>query len=92
MRYRNNETKRTADGKLVYRSKFYKPIPLKDDDIYIMTQQGDRLDSIAHKFYGDSRYWWILAAANNIHNAPLGIESGLVLRVPKNPVEVLNLI
>jgi hypothetical protein len=92
MRYKRNPTKTTPDGKLVYRSKFYKPIPLKDDDIYIVTQDGDRLDSISHQFYGDSRFWWVIAAVNNIHTAPLGIEPGLVLRIPKNHIEVLNII
>jgi phage tail protein X len=92
MRYNTNETKKTPDGKTVYRSRFYKPIPMRDDDLYIVTQTGDRLDSIAYKFYGDSRLWWIIASANNIHNAPTGIEDGLILRLPMNYIELSNTI
>lgn len=28
--------------------------------------QSDRLDTLAGELYGDSRYWWVLAAASNI--------------------------
>jgi hypothetical protein len=92
MRYTNNETKKTPDGRTVYRSRFYNPIPLRDDDIYIVTQTGDRLDSISYRFYGNPKFWWIIAAANNIHTAPIGIEDGLILRVPRNYLEIVNTI
>jgi nucleoid-associated protein YgaU len=29
-------------------------------------QEGDRLDVLAGKFYGDSTLWWIIAAASGI--------------------------
>lgn len=32
----------------------------------IVMTQSDRLDSLAGELYGDSRYWWVLAAASNI--------------------------
>ena len=43
-RYQNNQTKKTPDGKTVYKSKRLKKIPLKNNDIYVATQTGDRLD------------------------------------------------
>ena len=43
-RYLNNDTKKSADGKTVYKSKRLKKIPLNNDDIYVATQTGDRLD------------------------------------------------
>ena len=33
-RYDNNETKKLGDGRVVYRSKIYPEIPLRDDDKY----------------------------------------------------------
>ncbi len=30
------------------------------------TKEGERLDQIAGKFYGDGRYWWVIASASNI--------------------------
>ena len=29
---------------------------------------GDRLDTIAQKYYNDSTLWWIIAIANKVHN------------------------
>ncbi len=92
MRYDRNETKKTPDGRTVYRSRFYNPIPMRDDDLYVVTQTGDRLDAIAYRFYGDPKLWWIIASANNIHTAPTGIEDGLILRLPANYIELSNTI
>ena len=81
-RYSNNLTKKTSDGRIVYRPKIYPNIPLRDDDIYVATETGDRLDSLAYTFYKDSNLWWIIAAANKIHNAPIGFPDGTILRIP----------
>lgn len=32
----------------------------------IEVQDGERLDHIAHRFYGDGQLWWVIAAASNI--------------------------
>mgnify|MGYP000085230497 CR=1 FL=1 len=89
-RYENNETKNTIDGRLVYRSKIYPNIPLSDDDIYVATETGDRLDTLAYQYYKDSSLWWIIASANNIHNAPFGLKDGTILRIPQNYIQIIN--
>ena len=89
-RYENNEIKNTNDGRRVYRSKIYPNIPLRDDDIYVATETGDRLDTLAYQYYQDSSLWWIIAAANNIHNAPFGLEDGTILRIPQNYIQILS--
>jgi phage tail protein X len=89
-RYQNNQTKVTNDGRKVYRSKIYPNIPLRDDDIYVASETGDRLDTIAYEYYGDASLWWIIAAANNIHNAPFGLTDGTILRIPQNFIEINN--
>ena len=89
-RYENNEVKNTNDGRRVYRSKIYPNIPLRDDDIYVATETGDRLDTLAYQYYQDSSLWWIIAAANNIHNAPFGLEDGTILRIPQNYIQILS--
>lgn len=33
---------------------------------FTTTEADFRLDSIAGRLYGDSRYWWLVAAASNI--------------------------
>ena len=67
-RYDNNETKKLLDGRVVYRSKIYPTIPLRDDDKYVVTQTGDRLDSLAAQYYNDSTLWWIIASSNNLQS------------------------
>ena len=47
---------------------------------YIL-QEGERLDMIAGKIYGDSNYWWVIAAASGI-GWPLQVPPGTLLRIP----------
>ena len=82
--------KKTLDGKEVYVSRIYPNIPLPDDDLYIMTEMGDRLDTLANQFYKDSTLWWVIASANNIHNAVFGLKEGTILRIPANYIEIAN--
>lgn len=89
-RYQNNETKKLKDGRLVYRSKIYPNIPKSDMDIYVVTQTGDRLDTLANEFYKDSSLWWIIASANNIHDATIAVPDGTTLRIPENYGKILN--
>ena len=83
-RYENNATQKLDDGRVVYRYRIYPNIPLSDNDIYIVTQQGDRLDSLANQFYSDTSLWWIIATANNVHDGSLSVPDGTTLRVPVN--------
>jgi hypothetical protein len=87
-RYENNPIKKLKDGREVYRSKIYPDIPLKNDDVYVVTQTGDRLDLLAYEYYKDQSLWWIIASANNIHNAQLGIKEGTILRIPQNYIQI----
>jgi hypothetical protein len=87
-RYGNNPIKKLKDGREVYRSKIYPDIPLRNDDVYVVTQTGDRLDLLAYEYYKDQSLWWIIASANNIHNAQLGIKEGTILRIPQNYIQI----
>lgn len=89
-RYDRNQVQKLKDGREVYRTKIYPNIPLRDSDIYIVTQGGDRLDTLAYQYYGDQSLWWIIATANNIHDSPFAVPDGTILRVPKNYLEILN--
>ena len=88
-RYTNNYIKKTSDGRVVYQSKIYPNIPLSDEDIYVATETGDRLDTLAYQYYNDSTLWWIIASANNIHNASIGLKEGTILRIPQNYIQIL---
>jgi hypothetical protein len=89
-RYISSETKKIGDGRTVYRPRIYPNIPLRDDDVYVATELGDRLDTLAYDFYEDSTYWWIIASANNIHGAKFAFEPGTVLRIPQNYIEIIR--
>lgn len=54
-------------------------------------EEGERLDTIAGQAYGDSSFWWIIAAASGI-GWGLQVPPGTVLRVPTNINEVIGLL
>jgi phage tail protein X len=89
-RYENNQIQKLKDGREVYRTRIYPNIPLSDSDMYIVTQTGDRLDTLAYQYYDDSSLWWIIATANNLHDAPFAFEDGTILRIPENYIEIIN--
>jgi hypothetical protein len=89
-RYNQNSVKKLNDGREVYQTKVLPKIPKSDNDIYVAVQTGDRLDSIAKEYLGDASLWWIIADANNIHDAPFSLADGTVLRIPSNPQSVIN--
>ena len=82
MRYNNSPIKKTLDGKEAYQATILPNIPFNSMDITIATETGDRLDTLATQFYGDPGLWWVIAAANNIHTAPIGFKDGTILRIP----------
>ncbi len=53
-------------------------------------QEGERLDMLAGKIYGDSNFWWVIAAASGI-GWPMQLPPGTLLRIPSNLGEVLGL-
>jgi len=80
----------SKSGKRVFESTIY-PVIVKDiNDIYIITQDTERLDILAYRYYGDSRSWWIIAAANNIGKGSLVVKAGTQLRIPQNLTNIAS--
>ena len=69
-----------AGNVLKYNTTLYEKNTETDSDIFIKTQEGDRLDLLADNFYGDSSLWWFIASVNNI--STMNVEAGLSLRIP----------
>jgi nucleoid-associated protein YgaU len=66
-RYTYSEVLKTKETNKQYlESTIYPKVKAKDTDMYIRSEAGDRLDLLAHKYYGDQNLWWVIAAANNI--------------------------
>ena len=58
----------------------------KFEDKYIISREGDRLDLLSYEFYGDPRYWTILANANNLGKGTLDVPAGKQIRIPPNTI------
>ena len=58
----------------------YEDIPQINDDIYVIAQDGDRLDNLAYEYYGNQHMWWFIAKANNLKT--MNVPAGTRLRIP----------
>ena len=87
-----NIPKAKIQGKTVYRTSRYPEVPLSENDIYVITTQGDRFDVLAQQYYKDSSLWWVISIANtNIFNqSSLVIPEGLQIRIPSNYSNVVR--
>jgi len=81
----NKYTKKKYLGSIIYPK-----IKPNNNDMYIISQQSDRLDILASKYYNDQSLWWIIAVANNLNDASLSIEPGTQMRIPSNVSKILN--
>ena len=63
-----------------YETTIYDPVDSRDSDIYIIAQDGDRLDLLANQFYGNHSLWWFIGRTNNI--TTMNIPAGTSLRIP----------
>jgi hypothetical protein len=89
-RYQNIPIVKTGAGKRYYSNSKYPEVPLSLDDIYVITNEGDRLDILAFQYYSDSSLWWIISIANdNLPQNSLYLLPGTQLRIPLNYADVL---
>jgi phage tail protein X len=83
MRYKDSpELKDSSTGKRYIRGVKYPSIPYSDEDFYIITVFGDRLDNLAFEYYGSVDNYWILMAANDIPRDSICLPEGTQLRIP----------
>lgn len=89
-RYDSTKAKLRWDGKRVLGITYYPDIPPDPNDVYIISSDGDYLDTLASKYYGDATLWWVIALANNIGKGRLSVEPGLQLRIPLNVQKIVS--
>ena len=79
-------------GTVYYRNTKYPEIPLSENDIYVLTDFGDRLDLLANQFYSDVTLYWIIAAANpnEVSFGSLFVDEGTQLRIPVNISSIID--
>ncbi len=75
------------------RTVVYPLVPNSPNDIFIITEFGDRLDSLARKFYKDNSLYWIIYNANPniIRPDQLFLPAGVQLRIPTSIIEIKRL-
>ena len=89
-RYSNITVTNRYDGKRVYLTTVYPVVRPSLSDIVVVSNEGDYLDTLAFKFYGDPTLWWILALVNNLGKGRLSVTPGINLRVPTNTSEIID--
>ena len=78
---RYEDTKTNDKGGVVrYTTTYYGKIEERNDDIYVQTQEGDRFDLLAFKYFGTPALWWYIAKANKM--SFMNIEPGKIIRIP----------
>ena len=89
-RYKYTSIKTNKKGKRVFRPTMYPKIPIQDSDVFIYPKFGDRLDTLAQKYYEDMSLWWIIAKANNLDEAHIGLEVDKQIRIPMETDVIIN--
>ena len=89
-RYRDLEIRTSEEERVYTTNPIYPEVKPTADDLYIISTIGDRYDTLAQKFYGDSRLWWIIASANKFNKASLIVEPGLQIRIPSDKLQALE--
>tara|TARA_R110000796_G_scaffold16101_1_gene50501 strand:- start:4364 stop:4684 length:321 start_codon:yes stop_codon:yes gene_type:complete len=79
-------------GLRYYSSAKYPLVSLSQNDIYAITEFGDRLENLAFQFYGDVTLYWIIAIANPniIPFDSLFIPIGSQIRIPQNIAPIID--
>lgn len=83
LRYQEfTETLKNEEGKRRYSTLYYPKFEPRPSDIYIICNASDRFDLLAYQYYGDTRFWPVLAKANKLNNATIKPPVGFRLRIP----------
>jgi hypothetical protein len=84
-RYTNIPIITSLNKKQIYQTVRYPEIPRSESDIYVYTTVGDRYDTLALQYYGNSSLWWVISNANgNLSKDSLTPPIGSQIRIPSN--------
>ena len=61
----SNRKANGTTGRQYYSGTKYPEVPLDFSDTYVYANQGDRFDTLALQYYGDSSLWWIISISND---------------------------
>lgn len=53
-----------------------------DKSTFYTVVQGDTIDGIAYKQYGNAQLWWAIMDANPLYQSEIEIKPGVILMIP----------
>ena len=90
-RYRFTGIKIDKDtGNRVMKTTLYPEIKINNGDRFVYPIDGDRLENLAYRYYGDSTLWWIIAKANGIRDGAFGLKPDEKLRIPGSVPQIVS--
>lgn len=90
-RYSNIDILKNNEGIRYYKNVLYPQIPLSENDIYVITGEGDRFDLLANQFYNDPTLWWVISIANStLNQGSMYMPVGTQLRIPQNITGIIS--
>ena len=91
-RFNDIKQLRNRNLKRYYINTILPEIPLSQNDQYIITQDGDRLDNLSFECYNDVQFWWVIAAANpnKIRKDSYHVVLGEQIRIPADPIQYVD--
>lgn len=89
-RYKRIDILRNSENTSYKRNVIFPTIPASSSDIYVIATAGDRFDTLALEYYGDSTLWWIIAGINKGKKDSLAVKPGVQLRIPASPQRIMD--
>ena len=90
-RYSTISTISSPENKRMYQTVRYPEIPRSINDTYVYFTAGDRFDTLAQQYYGDSDLWWVISIANSdLSQGSLTPPVGSQIRIPSNPTPIIS--
>lgn len=81
-RYNTTSTIQDKFGKRKKATNILPVVPRTEADTIIITTSIERLDKLAHTFYGDVSLWWVIATANGLGKGSYVIPPNTTVRIP----------
>jgi len=89
-RYKRIDILKNSENTFYKRNVIFPKIPARSSDIYVISTAGDRFDTLALEYYGDSTLWWIIAGINKGKKDSLAVKPGVQLRIPSSPQRIID--
>jgi len=88
-RYDDIPLRMNRKGQRTLVSTVYPKISLSDQDKFTFPIDGERLDNVAFRYYGDASLWWVIAQANNLGKGRTILNPNFQIRIPGNITKIL---